>query len=99
MIGRVTNNIVVEKGYFFIRVVVDQTATDYFAHRSALRGLRIDEVHEGELLQFMPVGSERGPRAEEVRRAPDDAEEGPERVDEIRTVWDTPVSSQTGPAK
>lgn len=63
MIGNAVN-INHDRGFFFIRVEVNQGTVDYFAHRSALRRLRIHEVTEGMPLQFEPTDTDKGPRAE-----------------------------------
>lgn len=68
MVGRIVN-IVTEKGYFFIRVEADgEKPVDYFAHRSALRGIGFDELRQDMPMEFVvdPL-AQRGPRAEEVR--------------------------------
>ncbi len=70
MVG-VVRNLNLDRGFLFIRVTPDGgKPVDYFAHRSALRdGLRIDDLREGDAVQFEPEDSPKGPRAEEVRRA------------------------------
>lgn len=68
MVGRICN-IVTDKGFFFIRVEESgKKAVDYFAHRSALRGIGFDELKENMSMEFVvdPL-PQRGPRAEEVR--------------------------------
>jgi cold shock CspA family protein len=61
-----------ERGYGFIRALEGapgEEGTDYFLHRSALEDLRMDELREGLLVDFLPTLVAKGPRAEHVRRA------------------------------
>lgn len=72
MVGRICE-IVDTKGFFFIRVEEDgKKPVDYFAHRSALRGLRFEELQRDMPVEFTPDPlAQRGPRAEEVRLVPE----------------------------
>jgi len=55
------------KGWGFINA----DGKDYFFHYSALKGVRFEELTEGDAVTFLPGESEsgKGPRAENVRRA------------------------------
>ena len=77
MIGRICQ-IVEEKGFFFVRVDVDpadnngKPTRDYFAHRSALRGTRFEDLRKDMPVEFVEdPHAQRGPRAEEVRVVPE----------------------------
>jgi cold shock CspA family protein len=72
MVGRICD-IVEAKGFFFIRVETNgKKSTDYFAHRSALRGLRFEDLRENMPVEFVEdPHAQRGPRAEEVRLVPE----------------------------
>jgi cold shock CspA family protein len=67
VIGHVVN-LNVERGFFFLRVEneKEQSTTDYFAHRSDLRGVRVRALKEGDALDFIPQDTDRGPRATQI---------------------------------
>jgi cold shock CspA family protein len=67
MVG-VAVNLNVDRGFFFLRVEVDQRTVDFFTHRSDLRNVRIHEVAEGDSFRFEPTETPKGPRASEVER-------------------------------
>lgn len=52
-----------ERGFGFIRDDQDQ---EYFFHRDALQKGRFDTLTEGQMVEFEPVESSKGPRAENV---------------------------------
>jgi CspA family cold shock protein len=54
-----------EKGFGFIR---DESGHDYFFHRSAVFGEGIENLREGDSVEFTPGEGPKGPRAESVRR-------------------------------
>lgn len=55
----------VEKGFGFIR---DAAGKDYFFHRSAIFGEGIEDLREGDTVEFTVGEGPKGPRAENVRR-------------------------------
>lgn len=55
----------VDKGFGFIR---DTAGNDYFFHSSAIFGEGIDNLREGDSVEFTVGQGPKGPRAEEVRR-------------------------------
>lgn len=56
----------VQKGFGFIK---DGTGgQDYFFHRSAIFGEGIEDVREGDTVEFDVGEGSKGPRAESVRR-------------------------------
>lgn len=55
----------VEKGFGFIK---DQAGKDYFFHQSAVQGERLEDLREGDSVEFEIGQGEKGPRAENVRR-------------------------------
>jgi CspA family cold shock protein len=55
----------VEKGFGFIR---DGGGNDYFFHRSAVFGEGIEDLREGDSVEFTMGQSPKGPRADSVRR-------------------------------
>ena len=55
----------VEKGFGFIR---DGSGQDYFFHRSAVFGEGIENLREGDSVEFTVGQGPKGPRAENVRR-------------------------------
>ena len=61
-------NVNADRGFFFVRVENEgeQSTTDYFVHRSDLRGVRVTSVNEGDAFEFEPEQTDRGPRAVNV---------------------------------
>jgi CspA family cold shock protein len=55
----------VEKGFGFVK---DESGKDYFFHRSAIYGEGIDNLREGDSVDFTVGEGPKGPRAETVRR-------------------------------
>lgn len=55
----------VDKGFGFIK---DDTGKDLFFHRSAVYGESIDNLREGDSVEFDVGHGPKGPRAENVRR-------------------------------
>jgi len=55
----------VEKGFGFVK---DEAGKDYFFHRSAVFGEGIDNLREGDSVDFTVGEGPKGPRAESVRR-------------------------------
>ncbi len=55
-----------EKGFGFIAA---DGAQEYFFHHSAVVGARMEDLREGESVQFDVGQGPKGPRAENVRRA------------------------------
>lgn len=55
----------VDKGFGFIK---DQAGKDYFFHQSAVQGERLEDLREGDSVEFDLGHGEKGPRAENVRR-------------------------------
>lgn len=55
----------VEKGFGFIK---DDTGKEYFFHQSAIYGERIEDLREGDSVEFDVGQGAKGPRAENVRR-------------------------------
>lgn len=53
-----------DKGFGFIASGGQQ---EFFFHSSACRGMRFDDLQEGQTVQFDPETSAKGPRAENVR--------------------------------
>jgi cold shock protein len=54
-----------EKGFGFIK---DATGKEYFFHRSAVSGEELENLREGESVEFDIGAGPKGPRAENVRR-------------------------------
>ena len=54
-----------EKGVGFIK---DSSGQDYFFHRSAVFGEGIENLREGDSVEFTVGEGPKGPRAESVRR-------------------------------
>lgn len=54
-----------EKGFGFIK---DTSGTEYFFHNSAVQGERLDDLKEGDSVEFEVGEGAKGPRAEKVRR-------------------------------
>lgn len=54
-----------EKGFGFIK---DATGKEYFFHRSAVYGEELDNLSEGDSVEFDLGAGPKGPRAENVRR-------------------------------
>jgi CspA family cold shock protein len=55
----------VDKGFGFIK---DQTGKEFFFHQSAIYGEGIDNLREGDSVEFEVGEGPKGPRAENVRR-------------------------------
>ena len=55
----------VEKGFGFIK---DSAGKDYFFHRSAVVGEGMENLREGDSVEFTAGQGPKGPRAESVRR-------------------------------
>jgi CspA family cold shock protein len=55
----------VDKGFGFIK---DDTGKDFFFHQSAIYGEGIDNLREGDRVEFDVGAGPKGPRAENVRR-------------------------------
>ena len=55
----------VEKGFGFIKGAGGQ---EYFFHQSAIYGEGINDLREGDSVEFDVTDSPKGPRAENVRR-------------------------------
>ena len=55
----------VDKGFGFIK---DSAGKEYFFHQSAVSGERIDDLREGDSVDFEVGQGPKGPRAENVRR-------------------------------
>jgi CspA family cold shock protein len=55
----------VDKGFGFIK---DEAGQEYFFHQSAIQGERIDDLREGDSVEFDVGQGPKGPRAENVRR-------------------------------
>lgn len=51
-----------DKGFGFIKA----GGTDYFFHRSALQGVRFEELREGDSVEFEAEESDKGPRAVDI---------------------------------
>ena len=54
-----------DKGFGFIR---DEAGQDYFFHASAVYGESLDNLREGDSVEFQVGNGPKGPRAEQVRR-------------------------------
>ena len=54
-----------EKGFGFIK---DDAGKEYFFHRSAVQGESLDDLREGDSVEFDLGEGPKGPRAENVRR-------------------------------
>ena len=54
-----------DKGFGFIK---DSAGKDYFFHQSAVQGEGIDDLREGDSVEFEVGDGPKGPRAEKVRR-------------------------------
>jgi CspA family cold shock protein len=55
----------VDKGFGFI---TDSSGNEYFFHRSAIYGEGIEDLREGDSVEFTAGQGPKGPRAENVRR-------------------------------
>ena len=55
----------VDKGFGFIK---DESGKDYFFHQSAVYGEGLDNLREGDSVEFDVGEGPKGPRAENVRR-------------------------------
>lgn len=58
--------IIGDKGFGFVR---NESGTEYFFHRSAVRDTTFELLQEGDRVTFEQGSSDKGPRAEEVRKA------------------------------
>jgi CspA family cold shock protein len=54
-----------DKGFGFIK---DQGGKEYFFHRSAVQGETLEDLREGDSVEFDVGEGPKGPRAENVRR-------------------------------
>ena len=54
-----------DKGFGFIK---DESGKDYFFHQSAIYGEGINDLREGDAVEFTVGEGPKGPRAESVRR-------------------------------
>ena len=54
-----------DKGFGFIK---DASGKEYFFHQSAVQGEGIDDLREGDRVEFDVGEGPKGPRAENVRR-------------------------------
>ena len=54
-----------DKGFGFIR---DNSGQEYFFHRSAVYGEGLEDLREGDSVEFEVGQGPKGPRAENVRR-------------------------------
>ena len=55
----------VDKGFGFIK---DSDGKEYFFHQTAIFGEGINDLREGDSVEFEVVDGPKGPRAENVRR-------------------------------
>lgn len=56
------HRLIIEKEYGFIRV----DKKDYFFHKSALKNVKFDELHQGMEVEFEGVETDKGLRAEDI---------------------------------
>ncbi len=56
--------LLVDKGFGFIR---DDSGTEHFFHRSAVRNIVFEMLREGQRVEFTPEDSGKGPRAGNVQ--------------------------------
>jgi cold shock protein len=56
--------LLIDKGFGFIR---DESGTEHFFHRSAVRGAVFELLREGQRVEFTIEESQKGPRAGDVR--------------------------------
>lgn len=54
-----------EKGFGFI--VPSVAGAELFFHRSALKNIEFDDLHEGERVSYVSAASDKGPRAENIQ--------------------------------
>lgn len=54
-----------DKGFGFIK---DERGKEYFFHRSAVQGEGLEDLREGDSVEFEVGEGPKGPRAESVRR-------------------------------
>jgi CspA family cold shock protein len=54
-----------DKGFGFIK---DQGGREYFFHRTAVQGEALEDLREGDSVEFDVGDGPKGPRAESVRR-------------------------------
>jgi CspA family cold shock protein len=64
MTGRI-RTLRVDKGFGFIK---DDAGKEYFFHQSAVQGERLEDLREGDSVEFDVGDGPKGPRAENVRR-------------------------------
>ena len=55
----------VDKGFDFIKA---EAGKEYFFHQSAIQGERLEDLREGDSVEFDVGDGPKGPRAENVRR-------------------------------
>lgn len=55
----------VDKGFGFIK---DEKGKEYFFHRSSVYGERLEDLQQGDSVEFDGGEGPKGPRAENVRR-------------------------------
>jgi len=56
--------LIADKGFGFIQA---EEGGDIFFHLSALEGITIEELREGDLVEYAVEQSEKGPRARSIR--------------------------------
>ena len=56
--------LLIVKGFGFIR---DESGSEHFFHRSAVRGTVFELLREGQRVEFTPEESQKGPRAGDIR--------------------------------
>jgi CspA family cold shock protein len=56
--------LLIDKGFGFIR---DESGTEHFFHRSAIRGAVFELLREGQRVEYVNEDSPKGPRAADVR--------------------------------
>jgi CspA family cold shock protein len=56
--------LLIDKGFGFIR---DESGTEHFFHRSAVRGAIFEMLREGQRVAFTPEDTGKGPRATDVQ--------------------------------
>lgn len=62
MTGSITH--LSDRGFGFL---LGADGADYFFHRTDLDGLRLEDLNEGDTLEFLPTEAAKGPRAAHVR--------------------------------
>ena len=56
--------VIADKGFGFIQQI--DGGSDVFFHHTALTNTTIEELHEGQTVEYEVVQSEKGPRAENI---------------------------------